>query len=99
MKIISLAEKREEKMPHSSGVAICLDCKHEWAAVAPIIDGFIVWLECPSCGLVRGRFKYQFERNGEQWKCACKNDLFNIKPEGCYCPNCGAWQQFPKVDL
>ena len=88
MTVISLAARREENMPHVSGIAICLDCKHEWAAVAPV---GVVWLECPSCSLARGRFKYQHERDGEQWKCNCGNDLFHVKPEGIYCPNCGVW--------
>jgi len=91
--VINLAERREENMPHISGVAMCLDCKNEWAAVAPHLDGFPIWLECPKCGLIRGRFKYQHERFGEQWSCGCGNDLFHIKPEGIYCPNCGTWQE------
>ena len=98
MTVISLAEKREESGPHLSGIAICLDCKHEWVAVAPIIENEFNWLECPSCGLMKGRFKYHYERDGEQWECNCGNDLFHVKPKGIYCPNCGQWQEFPTND-
>ncbi|HSX21491.1 MAG TPA: hypothetical protein VLE97_01800 [Gaiellaceae bacterium] len=83
--VVSLADRRKD--PHSSGEAICLDCKHTWAAVAPTGT---VWLECPGCGLTRGRFRYQHERTGAaHWTCKCGNDLFHVTPDGYYCPNCG----------
>jgi len=91
--LISLEEKKIEDQPHASGIAICLDCKYEWVAIAPLIT---TWLECPSCSLIRGRLKVYFERDGLQWECGCGNDLFFIKPEGCYCPNCGKWAQLPE---
>lgn len=87
--VVSLADRRPD--PHSSGFAKCLDCKHEWAAVAP---AGTTWLECPSCGLVRGRFKFQHERPGlAHWECSCGNDLFHVTTDGYYCPNCGVWAQ------
>lgn len=89
--VIDLAAARLEREPHSSGTAICLDCKHEWVAVAP---ADMQWLECPSCGLVRGRFKFQFEKDCKHWVCNCGNDLFHVTPEGTYCPNCGEWHVF-----
>lgn len=88
--IVSLTEYRETNSPHLSGQAFCLDCQHEWVAVVPIGT---LWLECPSCTLVRGRLKFQCERVGEQWECGCGNDLFHVTPDGVYCPNCGAWQE------
>jgi len=88
-KVIDFVRHQEENSPHCSGIAFCLDCKHEWVGVAPTGT---IWLECPECGLTRGRFKYQSERDGEQWSCGCGNDLFHVKPEGIYCPNCGVWQ-------
>lgn len=85
--VIDLAARRPN--PHASGEAFCLDCKHTWAAVAPTGT---IWLECPSCGLVRGRFKYQHESDTRpHWHCYCGNDLFFITADGCYCPNCGTW--------
>lgn len=32
-------KKPAEKDPHGAGMAICIGCKHEWAAVAPIAVG------------------------------------------------------------
>lgn len=83
-KVVSLADRR----PHMSGAARCLDCKHEWQAVAPIGT---LWLECPNCTLVRGRAIYHHSRDGVEYTCNCGNDLMRLKPEGCYCPNCGEW--------
>jgi predicted RNA-binding Zn-ribbon protein involved in translation (DUF1610 family) len=78
------------KRPHVAGTAFCLDCKHEWGAAAPV---GVTWMECPACGLERGRFKFSCQRDGLEWRCNCGNDLFHMKPAGIYCPNCGEWQQ------
>lgn len=92
--VISLSEKREETMPHITGIAICLSCKHEWVQITAVVsaESFNLWFECPECGLARGRYKYQHERAGEHWTCNCGNDLFHITRKGIYCPNCGGWQ-------
>jgi len=87
MSVVSLDAFR----PHATGKAQCLDCHHEWVAVAPIGE---VWLECPACTLLRGRYVFPFVRDGEEWACNCGNDLFHIKREGAYCPNCGVWQHW-----
>lgn len=78
--------------PHLTGRARCLGCKHEWEAVAPVGP---VQLECPACGLVRGRFIYNVMHDGDHWHCKCGNDLFRIMPDGTYCHACGTWQEFP----
>lgn len=78
-----------EARPHTTGRARCLDCKHEWIAVAPCE---MVWLDCPSCTLVRGRYIFNFERSGYHWTCQCGCDLFHVSAIGVYCPNCGEWQ-------
>ena len=88
--LINLATKKLEDSPHISGRARCLDCKHEWFAVAPIST---TWMECPKCSLIRGRFIYQHERDRLHWECKCGCDLFCVTSEGYYCPNCGEWQQ------
>jgi Zn finger protein HypA/HybF involved in hydrogenase expression len=81
-------EEEVEPAPITSeGVCVCLDCKHEWMGMA---DVETEWLECPGCGLFRGRFKFQhthFEE--EHWACVCGNDLFHITQKRTYCPNCG----------
>lgn len=84
-KITYLSEMR----PYIAGEAFCLDCKHKWAVVAEV---GATWLECPVCGLFRGRVKYQCERDCPHWTCKCGNDLFHVTEDGFYCPNCGAWQ-------
>lgn len=98
--VISLSNKRAERDassleegndPHMEGKARCLACGHEWHAVAPT---GMVWMECPSCSLIRGRFVAQVERKGPHWHCHCGNELFCVTPDGIYCPNCGDWH-FP----
>lgn len=84
--VVDLAEHR----PHSSGEATCLACKHEWVAVAP---SGVVWMECPACGLMRGRYKFHHcHVDKKHWTCNCGNDLFSLTPDFIYCPNCGARQ-------
>lgn len=87
MGVISLASRKPE--PTNAGEAKCLACGREWIAVAPIS---VIALECPSCGMLRGLFKYLCEREGPHWQCNCGNKLFRVTPEGYYCPNCGEWQ-------
>ena len=88
--VVDFASAKEAREPHNTGKARCIDCKHEWVAVAPVGT---VWLICPACVLERGRFIYQHQREGAHWTCHCNNDLFYVTPEGCYCPNCGEWQK------
>ena len=79
----------DAQRPHLEGKARCLACQHAWVAVAPL---GVIWLECPSCSLERGRFVAQVEREGPHWHCRCENDLFYVTRDGYYCPNCGSWQ-------
>ena len=79
-----------QNAPAMSGETRCLACGHEWVAVAPVGT---VFLECPSCSLVKGMLKYPCEREGEHWECNCGNSLFHITPDGVYCPNCGEWAE------
>lgn len=89
-KVIDLEAIKEARAPHLEGKARCLDCKHEWTAVAP---AGTEWLECPECHGKKGRFIYHFEPEPfVQWQCNCGNDLFYVTPDGCFCPNCGEWQ-------
>lgn len=71
----------------TQGVCLCLDCRHEWNGVADVETD---WLECPNCGLVRGRFKcWHVHQEEDHWTCKCGNDMFCITTERTYCPNCG----------
>lgn len=91
--VISFAEAKAARDPHVTGTAICVNCQRQWVATEPLGS---VWLPCPSCTLVRGRFLHHAEiREGSHWTCPCSCTLFFITPENVYCPNCGATQNFP----
>lgn len=79
----------DDYRPHNAGIAFCLHCEHEHAAVAPIdVD----WMECPNCHLHRATWKGTFVR-GEHlhWTCNCGSQLFHLTDKGPYCPQCGEW--------
>lgn len=84
--IVSLAESR----PHIAGLAKCLACEYEWAAVAQV--GTLT-LDCPKCGCQRGVLKYPIIRDGDHWTCHCGNWAFVFTRIGTYCPNCGDFQK------
>ena len=71
-----------------AGRARCLSCKEEWISVSPVGS---LWLECPCCGLEKGRLIFPILRDFPHWICNCGNDLFRVTEEGYYCPNCGVW--------
>jgi predicted RNA-binding Zn-ribbon protein involved in translation (DUF1610 family) len=80
--------------PHLAGVAICIDCAHEWVAVIP--PGEIsTRLECPHCRAHKGHMKYQISPGVEEWTCACGNDLFRVTRTHLYCPHCGTIPELP----
>lgn len=81
-KVVNLNDHR----PHNSGVAVCMCCKHEWNACAPIGT---TDLECPKCHTMKGHFKFECARLAPHWQCVCGNFYFCIIPAGSYCPNCG----------
>lgn len=93
MNVIDLQRFKDEREPHNVGAARCLDCKHDWNAVAPV---GVPWLQCPNCQAMKGRFMGPHLKLGKElWHCNCGNDLFQITRDGCYCPNCGEWCRFP----
>lgn len=79
--------------PHANGDAFCIFCKHEWLAVAPVGT---MQLECPSCGSLKGIWKFPFAPNEGQLvrECNCSNQLFYITPDGHVCANCGTYQGY-----
>ena len=89
--ILSLAAAREERAPHLSGRAMCLGCRHAWQAVAPV--GTVI-LDCPKCGLEKGRYVGLVETDTPRWTCDCGNDLFHITTNDIYCVGCGIKQKF-----
>lgn len=50
--------------------AICIGCRHTWAAVAQVGTR---WLECPQCGAAKGIFKKPFGagEGDEVFICRC----------------------------
>lgn len=84
----------EPKESHVTGEAFCVQCNHEWVAVAP---AGTTQLECPECRTEKGLFKFPCRPpEGEQvWTCNCGNHLFYMTPDGHLCPNCGTHQEYP----
>lgn len=84
----------ESEEPHAAGEAFCLQCNHEWVAVAPTGT---VHLECPACKTHKGLFKFPCgpSEGTPVWTCPCGNQLFNMTPDGHFCPNCGLYQEYP----
>ena len=95
MTVIEFKKHKEDNEPHNRGLARCLDCKHEWEAIAHCD---VVWLECPKCSLEKGHFigPHTLPEGSMKWVCNCGNDLFQITREGCFCQNCGELAVFPK---
>lgn len=89
--VVDLGAVRAERQPHLTGRAQCVGCRHEWQAVAPVGTEA---LECPSCGLDKGRFAEPVMAGKTTWHCHCGNDLFRIcEPAEVYCVNCGTAQE------
>ena len=86
MKVIDLEARRLEKSPHRAGGARCLNCKHEWSAVAPVGT---TTLECPNCHTFQGLFKGASKTEFQQWQCACGEFTFFIDEHSPYCAHCG----------
>lgn len=72
--------------------AICIGCRHEWAAVALVGTR---WLECPGCGSTKGIFKKPFgAAEGDtlfSCKCGCEAMTAYYSKGFFYfrCMNCG----------
>ena len=92
MKVVEFKKKTEE-VPHTTGDAFCIQCKHEWIAVVPEKQ---VQLQCPKCLTFKGLFKYPacVPEGEEIRRCECGNDLFYLTPNGHLCPNCSDYQNY-----
>lgn len=66
-------KRPEPVQAHSEGTAVCLACRHEWAAVAPVGEQT---LDCPSCKLPRGLWKYNFgaQQGDRLFLCLCGSE-------------------------
>lgn len=93
--VIPFAKPAKDE-PHGTGAAYCMACNATWEAVAPVGT---IELECPGCKSMKGRFKFPYTPiTGVVWECKCGNQLFNFDVNGIFCPNCGVYQEFPKVN-
>lgn len=86
-------KRPEPDVQHGSGQAFCFACKHEWVGVVPT---GVTEFECPSCGTMKGRWKFEFAPSGDQEVrvCGCSNQLFYLTREGHMCANCGIYQRY-----
>lgn len=98
---MSILEFKAKAEPNVQGPAKCMQCSHEWVGVVTVdaLHDEEGWLTCPGCSLRRGRFVNPFAPaiGTKMWQCGCKGMLFNITPDGIFCPNCGVYQVFPEV--
>lgn len=83
--------RREKDEPTMAGGAMCLQCRHKWAAVAP---AGTEWLECPACGMHKGAFTYPCcpPDGADWWQCNCGGHLFYMTRNETVCYKCGASQ-------
>lgn len=87
------SEEAEILSPHCAGEAKCMECKHEWVFTAPWpVDN----LECPSCGISKGRPKYPYgPTSAESYpicgQCQCEHlrPFFRGGKTYVICENCG----------
>lgn len=91
----NVIEFKPKGEPHLSGEAVCIGCRHAWEATAPVgTDN----LECPSCGSMKGLFRYPVSADvGDSLfvcQCGCealtayyRKGQFRIQ-----CMNCGTHQ-------
>lgn len=85
--VADLGAERLAREPHRSGNARCLNCKHEWHAVAP---SGVTALDCPTCATNQGVFKGLASTSDlKQWECRCGEYTFFIDEHGPYCAHCG----------
>jgi hypothetical protein len=80
--LINIADHK----PHLSGIAKCLQCGHEWEAVAPV--GSASCLECENCHTYKGVMK-GLASPDVMYMCNCGNDVFYVGPDGPMCCLCG----------
>lgn len=83
----------------ASGEAKCVDCGHEWTAIAPI--PYESGLECPECGLSRGGYKYPMAPNEGEivYQCNCGCSHFWVIEGGILCVGCGAVTTFNELSM
>lgn len=95
--VIDFNAARIKNQPHVSGEAVCIGCKHRWTAVRKHEPGVLQpWIECPSCGAIKGVFADALLHHTlkETLVCGCGCDAYMIardesKDAFVSCINCG----------
>jgi hypothetical protein len=82
-------EEEEDDGPWFSGRAKCMFCQHIWEALAP---SGARYLECPSCGLLKGAWYAPFAPDLGQYlfRCNCGGEFFVLTPQAIMCANCAS---------
>ena len=81
MSVINIDDYR----PHMSGPVRCIQCGHEWDAIAPIGTSE---LQCPECLTYKGVWLELFSPD-PVFECNCGNRLFYQSVDGPVCGKCG----------
>jgi hypothetical protein len=92
--VVDISSRRHD--PHMTGKAKCLQCSHEWIAVAPVGTSE---MECPSCSATKGFWRHlcNFESASAVFVCVicgCQAITAARYPDGVHlmCMGCGAEQ-------
>ncbi len=92
MSVVPFKKPEPEELQETlSGTGYCIECKHQWAAVAPV---GIHLFECPNCGTEKGTWFGIVEPPGSRWECNCGGQLFFVTETGFDCAKCGTTQKF-----
>ena len=83
-------KRPEQQEQWLNGTGYCMECKHEWVAVAPV--GVNVFTG-PACGTEKGTWMGVVEPPAERWECNCGGQLFFVTLTGFDCARCGTTQE------
>lgn len=88
MTVINLFKPRAESIePTLAGPTVCMGCRHEWVAVAPVGT---VTFRCPACELDKGvAAGFVLKAEEESFHCGCGGFLFVIHRSQTMCAACG----------
>lgn len=83
----------QDDCKHLSGPARCIECRHEWVAVAPVGT---YELQCPQCESIKGMYigPVDEDENVDRWQCHCGCDVFKMLRDAIMCYRCGTEQRF-----
>jgi len=88
--VVDFESAKQARSRHIGGPCRCMNCGHEWVAVAPA--GSPAGLECTECGLSKGVLREFIgaDVGQERYVCnQCESDVYMIEPHGAVCVGCG----------